>query len=181
MPSPAVSMMRPPLGDLRKHDRLMSFEVAHRARVIGAHQCAITSDVCGQNGCEPARLALGHAVSGSRASLPRGRKEATIPSPSACGERKGTEERTLLRMSSVSEMGSFTSFEDARDWSALPPTAAVMVRRREGSKRAITGHRPPFIRLPRRRRVVSWPEESQLTHGRRACEHRIRFSLVAGA
>ena len=50
-------------------------------------------------------------------------------------------------MSSVSEMGSFTSFEDARDWSALPPTAAVMVLRREGSKRAITGHRPPFIRI----------------------------------
>ena len=84
-------------------------------------------------------------------------------------------------MSSVFETGSFTSFEDARDWSALPPSAAVMVLRREGSKRAITGHRPPFIRIPRRRRVVSWPKKSQLTHGRRACEHRIRFSLAAGA
>ena len=49
------------------------------------------------------------------------------------------------------------------------------------SRCAITVHRPPFIRPPRRRRVVSLPKESQLTHGRRACEHRIRFSLAAGA
>ena len=38
----------------------MPFEIAYRARFIGAHKSAIPRDVCGQDGHEPARLSLRH-------------------------------------------------------------------------------------------------------------------------
>ena len=44
-----------------KHHCLMPLEVTHRARLVRAHQRAITGDVRGQDGGEPARLALRHS------------------------------------------------------------------------------------------------------------------------
>ncbi len=35
---------------------LVASKVAHRARFVGPHQGAVTGDVCGQDGCKPARL-----------------------------------------------------------------------------------------------------------------------------
>jgi hypothetical protein len=53
-------------ADHRQHDRLMLLEIAHRARLVRAHQRAITGDICGQDGSEPARLAFTHgSFSGS--------------------------------------------------------------------------------------------------------------------
>ena len=40
----------------RQHNRLMALKVAHRARFVRAHQGAIAGDICGQDGCKPARL-----------------------------------------------------------------------------------------------------------------------------
>src|SRR6516164_9398714 len=46
------------LADHWKHNCLMVFEVAHRARLIRTHQSAVTSNVSSQNGGEPARLTV---------------------------------------------------------------------------------------------------------------------------
>ena len=43
------------LANHRQHDRLMALEVAHRPRFVRTHQGAIAGDVCGQDGCKPAR------------------------------------------------------------------------------------------------------------------------------
>src|ERR1700738_4891026 len=67
MPSPAVSMMRPAeLAENREHDGLVPLEITDRARLVRAHQRAITGDICCQDGSEPARLAFTHgSFSGS--------------------------------------------------------------------------------------------------------------------
>src|SRR5271166_549708 len=41
----------------------MPLEVTHGARLVRAHQRAITGDICGQDGSEPARLAFTHGSS----------------------------------------------------------------------------------------------------------------------
>jgi hypothetical protein len=46
------------LADHRKHNCLMVFEIAHRARLILTHQSAVTSNVSSQDRCEPPRLAV---------------------------------------------------------------------------------------------------------------------------
>src|SRR5262249_30730796 len=43
----------------RKHNGLMSLEITHRARLVGAHQRAIPSNIRGQDSRESARLAVG--------------------------------------------------------------------------------------------------------------------------
>ena len=49
------------LADHRQHDGLVALEVAHRARLVGAHQRAIAGDVSRQDGAEPPFHALfGH-------------------------------------------------------------------------------------------------------------------------
>ena len=49
------------LADHREHDRLMPLEIAHRARLVGAHQRAVAGDVGRENGAQPPFHALfGH-------------------------------------------------------------------------------------------------------------------------
>src|ERR1700736_2312610 len=49
------------LADHRKDDRLVPLEIAHGARLVGAHQCAVAGDVGRENGGEPPFHALfGH-------------------------------------------------------------------------------------------------------------------------
>ena len=48
------------IGDHRQDHGLVALEIAHRARLVGAHQRAVPGNVSGQDRCEPARLALRH-------------------------------------------------------------------------------------------------------------------------
>jgi hypothetical protein len=96
-------------ADHREHDRLVRFEIAHRARFIRAHQGAVAGDVGRQNGGKPPLHALlrhfGRTLAYARVkhigakiscdllcAMPglerRGRRRASLRAAASCGTER---------------------------------------------------------------------------------------------